>query len=92
MASLKQKKKLLRFDFFLRNFNILIEYDGEQHFKANPFWGGDKAFQALVENDRRKDVWAKENGFQLIRISFRDEDKIEEVLTSSILMKTENEL
>lgn len=26
---------LLRFDFYLPDYNIIIEYDGEQHFKYN---------------------------------------------------------
>lgn len=81
LKSLKRSRNRLRFDFFIPSHHILIEFDGEQHFKPVPYFGGEKGFHNLVANDHRKNMWTKNNGYQLIRISFKDEDRIEEILT-----------
>ena len=65
-------KYSLRFDFFLKDLKIFIEFDGQQHFKPIKAWGGDKAFQKLIENDKRKALWATQNGYNLVRIKFSD--------------------
>lgn len=65
----------LRFDFYLPRRRILIEYDGEQHFRPVRFGDqtqkqADEALKRTKLNDRRKNRWAKANGFQMIRIKF----------------------
>ena len=35
---LSEKNKKLKFDFYLNNFNILIEFDGPQHYKKTNEW------------------------------------------------------
>jgi len=80
-------KNCLRFDFFLNNLKILIEFDGEQHFKPIKGWGGDKALKKLMANDHRKLVWVQENGYNLIRIKFSNEDNIEALLSTYITIK-----
>lgn len=84
-SSLKSKKtgnKSLRFDFYIHEIEILIEFDGMQHFQPVAKWGGDKTYQALRENDARKNEWAQLQGYKLIRIKYTDEDIIEEILSS----------
>lgn len=44
--------RLLPFDFYLKD--ILIEYDGEQHFKVVDFFGGDKHYKYRISNDKIK--------------------------------------
>lgn len=63
-------KKVLSFDFCLPDHNILIEYDGEQHFKPIDFYGGNDSFQDLKIKDAIKDCWAKHNNFKLIRVNY----------------------
>jgi very-short-patch-repair endonuclease len=77
-------KHYLRFDFWIDNLKILIEFDGEQHYKVTPHWGGEPALKNLIENDKKKDFWAKENGYKLIRIKFSEIDNIENILESQI--------
>ncbi|KKP28263.1 MAG: hypothetical protein UR12_C0021G0004 [candidate division TM6 bacterium GW2011_GWF2_30_66] len=81
LRSHKRGNKHLRFDFFLTDLNVLIEFDGEQHFKPNKFWGGDESFNNLKSNDQRKNSWAIENGYNLLRINFNDKDNIESMLS-----------
>lgn len=36
---------VLPFDFYIPNKNIIIEYDGKQHYEPNPYFGGEKGFE-----------------------------------------------
>lgn len=74
----------LRFDFFLPKQKTFIEYDGEQHFKPVDFWGGEKAYIELVANDKLKDKWVGEQGFRMIRISFKEKERIEDILRENL--------
>lgn len=72
---------LAKFDFYLPNYNILIEYDGIQHFQPRKFGGcsqkqAEENFQKTQEHDKFKNQWCKENNIKLIRISYIDINKI----------------
>jgi hypothetical protein len=41
----------LEFDFYLSDFNICIEFDGEQHFASNEYFGGEKNFELTKLRD-----------------------------------------
>lgn len=76
----------LRYDFFLPNHNLLIEYDGEHHFypintkgKLSPKNITHKHL-ATIENDKKKTEYAKRNGYQLLRIPYTDFNNIETIL------------
>jgi very-short-patch-repair endonuclease len=61
-----KKQKKLPFDFLLKDFNIIIELDGPQHFKQVSNWQSPEKTQ---ENDEFKNKSALENGYHMIRIS-----------------------
>lgn len=63
-------KKPLPFDFYLPTYNVAIEYDGGQHYKPIPFFGGDKSFQTRVKHDRIKDDYCLKNNIGLLRIPY----------------------
>lgn len=73
---------LARFDFYISKKNILIEYDGEQHFqiKENKVFTKEKLTK-IKEHDAYKDNWCKENNIKLYRISYKDdlENKLLEI-------------
>jgi len=71
----------LRFDFFISEYNIVIEYDGMQHYKPIKFFGGEKSFNLSKIRDNIKNEYCKNNGIKLIRVPYYDFDKIEEYLT-----------
>ena len=87
LKSTKNSRYNLRYDFYLPTFNVLLEFDGEQHFSPRDHWGGQKAFERLQENDRKKNDWASESGLRLIRISFDQSEYLEDILTQEILSK-----
>lgn len=64
----------LVFDFYLPEYNILIEYDGEQHFY--PTRNDRFHFEDLKQRDEYKNQWCKENNIPLIRIPYTDFEKI----------------
>lgn len=70
----------LRYDFYLPNHNILIEYDGEFHYKEMDLRNSDLSYQQ--ENDKIKDEYAKENNIKLLRIPYWEFDNIEEIILS----------
>jgi len=60
----------LRFDFYLPNYNILIEFNGLQHYKPINFFGGKKAFKKQVKKDNIKKKYCKDNNITLIIIRY----------------------
>lgn len=78
---LKDKNKL-RYDFYLPKYNLLIEYNGEQHYRISDFFGGRKAFLKQKHRDWLKRKYARDNGINLLTISYKDDiiSKITEVV------------
>ena len=72
-----------RYDFYVYKLNILIEYDGRQHYLANS-WGGIEGLVKQVANDRAKDELAKDKGVPLIRIPYTKYDELEDFLLHKI--------
>jgi len=75
-------KRPLPFDFYLPNNNVLIEYDGRQHYKPIDFFGGEKGLKYRRQNDAIKNKYCKDNNIKLIRIKYNEniEDKLTEIL------------
>ena len=67
-------KKLLRFDFYLPDYNCCIEYDGEQHFKESTFFRED--LKEIQKRDNIKNEYCKQNDIKLIRIPYTDLKRI----------------
>lgn len=71
-------KCLLRFDFYLPDYNCCIEYDGIQHFKySNNGWNNKKHFEKVKYRDSIKNKYCQNNNIKLIRIPYFDFDKID---------------
>ena len=67
-----------RFDFYLPEYNLLIEFDGKQHYESSKsFWCTEEYVSALQEKDTYKNIWAKEHGYRLKRIPYYDLDNID---------------
>lgn len=78
-------RRCLRFDFFLVDCNILIEYDGEHHYgPVNKGYRAKYVHDRTKINDEIKDKYIAVNGIGLLRIPYWEYDKIEEILTEVI--------
>ena len=71
---------MLPFDLYLPDYNILIEYDGEQHFKPIEIFGGEDQYEKLKHNDKIKNNFSKESNYSLLRISYKEFNKINNIL------------
>lgn len=72
------KRRKLPFDFYIPKHNLCIEYDGEQHYKSIPYFGGEEKFLENQRTDGIKTNFCKENGIKIIRIRY--DMKKEEIL------------
>ena len=64
-------KKTARFDFFLPEYNCLIEYDGIQHFiSGNGKIDNEEKFKKTQQHDKIKNNYCLKNNILLIRIPY----------------------
>jgi len=77
-------KRSLPFDFYIADSNILIEFDGRQHFQVISYFGGDDTFALNSKKDNIKTKWAFDNGYKLIRIPYMEKDNIELILDKEL--------
>lgn len=83
------KNSRLRYDFYLSEFNLLIEYDGQQHFEISqirniPAKYAEEIHYKTVKYDKIKNEYAKKNGYKLLRIPYTEFNNIEEILKIEI--------
>ena len=76
--------KPLSYDFYLPYYNLLIEYQGMQHYEPVILFGGEEQFEIQQEHDRRKREYAKSNGYNLLEIPYYDYDNIQEILDKAL--------
>ena len=75
---------LLPYDIFIPELNLIIEYDGEQHFRPIEIFGGETYFKRVQFNDQVKNEYATKNNIHLLRIKFNLKSHIPEILTATI--------
>lgn len=85
---------VLRFDFYLPDYNICIEFDGRQHFvnsKYNSqYWWGSVDLQAIQERDNLKNQYCKYKGIMLYRIPYTELYKIDNNYIKSLIEGDKN--
>ena len=71
-----------RFDIYIPEYNIAIEYDGIQHFKAQKLFGGEEQLEYQKSLDCKKEIKCKQNNCILYRIPYNHstEDIIDLIL------------
>jgi hypothetical protein len=82
---LSDNRRKLLFDFYLPTQNVLIEFDGRQHYELVRFNGtsiekAKKSYEMLKRNDEIKNHYAREKFIRLLRISYKNKEEIEEIL------------
>lgn len=74
----------LSYDFYLPTENLLIEYNGEQHYRSVKYFGGEEKFKIQQEHDLRKYNYANLHNYNLLIIPYTQYGNIEEILSSTI--------
>lgn len=82
----------LPFDFYLEKFNLLIEYDGEQHYRPVDFAGKGEEwashnFETVKRHDEIKNQFCKDNSIDLLRIPYWEIDNIENIIEITLKEK-----
>lgn len=93
IAFVKQKtfddcrdQMVLRYDFYLPARNLLIEFDGQQHFQfVKKFHGTEERFLKCQERDKIKNEYAETSGIHLLRIKYSEEKEIDNILSECII-------
>jgi len=73
----------LSYDFYLPDFNLLIEYQGQRH-DGNGNYYMKQNLPRQQEHDSRKRTYAVQNNMQLLEIWYYDFDRIEEILSEAL--------
>ena len=77
----------LSYDFYLPDYNLLIECQGIQHESWRKNWITKEDFEKQLEHDRRKREYAKKNNINLLEIWYYDMDNIENILIEKLQIK-----
>jgi len=81
----------LSYDFYIENRNLLIEYNGIQHYKEISFFHRDPfAFHRQLHHDWLKRKYAKDHNINLEVISYKDKNKIPKILEEILKKYPEN--
>ncbi|MGV3216636.1 hypothetical protein ACEE02_07065 [Clostridium perfringens] len=78
--------RALSYDFFVEGY-LLIEIQGEQHYKPIDLFGREERFKQQQEHDKRKREFAINNGYKLLEIPYfstRDLDNLENTLREEL--------
>lgn len=73
-------KSLLKFDFYLPDYNTCIEYDGRQHFETVEAWGGKLNLQEIQKRDEIKNNFCLNNQISLLRIKYTNLKETENII------------
>jgi len=80
-------KAVLPFDFYLPDYNLCIEYQGEHHYFPIEHFGGQKFFEIQQIRDQIKHKYCENNNIKLLCIPYTDKNKIEKILEKELLIK-----
>lgn len=77
-------KDRLPFDFWVEDRNLLIEFDGAQHFIPVYFMGGLDKLEYVQKCDKIKDEYCLSKGIRLLRINYKDlkANRIDQILSN----------
>lgn len=75
----------LKFDFYLPNYNICIEYDGEYHYEPWRLYfskfESEIKFKEMKERDEIKNKYCANNNIKLLRIPYFEIKKIDKIIS-----------
>ena len=90
-------RRQLFFDFYLPDYNLCIEMQGEQHFKPVDFAYNPteesrqrafKNFSLNLKRDETKRIFCKNHNIQLLEISYKQKAQIDQILTQYLNLST----
>lgn len=74
----------LECDFFIPKLNLIIEFDGYQHYYPIDYFKGLKSFKNTIKCDWIKNRYALKNRINILRIPFKEYDNMESLIDNAI--------
>lgn len=74
----------LKPDFYLPKYNLVIEYDGIQHFEPIEYFGGEEKLKYQEIKDEEKNTYCEEHNIDILRIPYWNFDNIENILKQKL--------
>lgn len=74
----------LRYDFYVPEYNLLIEYSGQQHYDPASFHQTHEKFLKQKHHDWMKRKYAKNKGIDFLTIPYWDYKNIDKILTERL--------
>lgn len=81
------KNKYFEVDFYIPTKNVVIEYNGEQHYHPVDLWGGEEKLEIQKERDNALRQYCEEHKISLIEIPCWDYDNVETILKKELKLK-----
>lgn len=69
----------LSYDFYIPSFNLLIEYQGEQHYHPIKYMGGEEKFKLQKEHDRMKAEYAEKHNIKELILDYKNHYSYKEI-------------
>jgi len=71
---------ILPFDFYIPKYNLMIEFNGIQHYKEVDIFGGKSYLESVIINDNIKKEYCKNKHIKLLTIPYYFYNNIEDYL------------
>ena len=88
--------KRFRFDFYIPKYNLMIEYDGEQHFVPMRYHKDHtKNIEALKKRqkyDQLKTEYCEKNNINLLRIPYYEKENIDSIIVNCLQRLSEEDV
>lgn len=94
--SVRIDNSIYRFDFYLPEYNLFIEYDGEQHYKPVRYYKqtdkeAELNFEETKRRDKIKDCYCMNNNINLLRIPYWEKENIETIINDHLQRLSEKD-
>jgi hypothetical protein len=92
-----QSNYLLRFDFYVSDYNLCIEYNGYQHYYPSNLYTKNKIKQLIQlrktkQYDRIKKHYCRDNNINLLIIHYKDFDNIDKIIKLELQRLGDNKI
>jgi ssDNA-binding Zn-finger/Zn-ribbon topoisomerase 1 len=64
----------LKCDFYLKDYNTVIEFNGRQHYEPVMAFGGEQSFLETLRRDNIKREYLKKNNIKLLEVHYKNDD------------------
>lgn len=75
---------ILRFDFYIPDRKLCIEFNGAQHYRSVEYWGGEEAFVRQKFRDSIKASYCLNNKIKLLHIPYWKQKNIEQIIEKEL--------